>query len=229
MKNWELHREDLLTPNEFAKLRACLNARAEVAGSRNTFTAIQDRAVCFLAVWTGLRRAEIAALQCGDIHLTNEKPYLCVRHGKGDKFREVVLSPECRAFFKRFLNAKADRGESVEGDAVLFRPQRGARYTADGIYRIWKAACKRAGIPPRSIHKARHFFATALYGATKDLRLVQKQLGHSRITTAEVYTQVDDSDALAGMSALDKRLKAAVPETREYGTDSAQKPSKIAG
>ena len=228
MKNWELHREDLLTPNEWAKLRASLNARAEVAESRCTWTAIQDHAICNFAVWTGLRRAEIAALNSGDLHLLNDEPFVVVQHGKGDKYRRVVLSPESRAHMKRFLRAKAERGESVEADAPLFRPQRGARYTGDGIYRVWKAACRRAGIPPRSIHKARHFFATKLYGATKNLLTVRKQLGHARVTTTQVYTDVDDAEVFAGMAALDKSLKT-LPTTRELGTDSAPKPSKIAG
>ena len=207
MKPWTLKREDLLTPAEWAKLRATLNARAELAETRSTWAAVQDRAICLLAAWTGFRRAELAALDCGDVHLTNDRPYIVVRHGKGDQYREVLLSPECRAFLKRFLKSKKARHQPTEGFAPLFLPQRGTRYTADGISRVWKSACKRAGIPARSIHKARHLFATSLYAATKDLRLVQKQLGHARITTTTVYADVYDDATLEGMKALDKVLR----------------------
>ena len=59
-----------------------------------------------------------------------------MRNGKGGKHREVILSPECRAFMKRFLKAKADHVRQIDANAVLFLPQRGSRYTSDGIYRV---------------------------------------------------------------------------------------------
>jgi integrase len=228
MKAWSLRREDLMTPQEWAKLRMSLNARAELAERRRSWSAIQDRAICFLAVWAGLRRAELAALNCGDIYLTNDRPYVVVRHGKGDQYREVLLSPECRAFLKRFLKEKRARGEPVEGLAPLFLPQRGTRYTADGIYRVWKSSCSRAGIPARSIHKARHLFASVLYAATKNLRLVQKQLGHARVTTTTVYTDIFDEDTLAGMKALDKALKT-LPTPPKSGRVCPEKRAESAG
>lgn len=228
MKAWTLHREDLLTPQEWLKLRASINARAEVSERRRTWRAVQERAICMTAAWTGLRRAELSALNCGDLHLTNERPFLVVRHGKGDQFREVLMSPDGRAFLKRFLKAKAERGASIEGIAPLFLPQRGTRYTGDGISRVWKSACRKAGIPARSIHKARHLFGTCLYSATKDLRLVQKQLGHARVTTTTVYADVFDEDALAGMKSLDKALRI-VPETPEGGRVRTSGSPKSAG
>lgn len=216
MKTWSLRRQDLLTGQEWAKLRASLNARAELAEMRGAWTAIQDRAICFVAVWTGLRRSELAALNRADLFLANERPYIVVRHGKGDKHREVIVSPDCRAFIKRFLKAKAERGAAAAEDAPLFVTQRGQRYTADGLYRVWRSACRFAGIPARKIHAARHYFATALYTATRDMRLVQKQLGHSRITTTQVYADLEDSEMLAGMSLLDKRLRmSATRQTEE--------------
>ena len=207
MKAWSLHREDLMTPGEFARLRGSLNARAELAEKRRTWTAIQDRAICMTAVWTGLRRGELAALDCGDLHLPTDRPFVVVRRGKGSRYREVVLSPDARSFLRRYIRAKTRRGDPSGPRDPLFWTQRRSRYTGDGIYRVWIAACKRAGILGRSVHKARHLFATTLYGATRDLRLVQKQLGHARVTTTTVYADVSDDLALAGMRALDDRLR----------------------
>ena len=228
MKSWSLRREDLLEPREWARLRASLNSAAEVAERRRTWTAIQARAICFIAAWTGLRREELARLNVGDLRLTNDRPFLIVRRGKGGAYREVILSPDARRFLKRYLRAKDEYGEPVGPRSAVFRPQRGDRYTPDGIYRVWKAACCRAGLPPRSIHKARHLFASALYAVTKDLRLVQKQLGHERITTTTVYADVFDEDALAGMKALDKALRT-LPVPPKNGRVRASRGRNPAG
>ena len=65
--------------------------------------------------------------------------------------------------------------------------------TAQGLQRIWKRAIKRASLPKElSIHSARHTLATHLLKKTGNLRLVQKQLGHSSpVTTANLYADVD--------------------------------------
>lgn len=207
MKTWTLRREDLLLPSEWQKLKSSLNARAELAEKRRRFTAVQERAICFVLVWTGARRAELAALTCGDVHLLNDRPYIVIRMGKGGRYREVVISPDCRVFLKRFLKAKEAHGQPVTDDAPLFLPQRGNRYSGSGVARVWRNACHRAGIPIRSAHKARHFFASRLYQATRDIKQVQRQLGHSKITTSQVYVELEDSELFKGMEAMDRLLQ----------------------
>lgn len=205
MKTWQLRREDLLTQEEWRRLQAYLNREAELAEIRGTWTAIQDRAICFTAVWSGLRRAELAALKVGDLYLTNELPYIVVRSGKGGKSREVACSDRLRVLLKNFLRAR-NLDRERDADQYLFRPQRGDRYTPDGIYRVWKTACEAAGIPPRSIHKARHLYGQLVYESTKDLRFLQKQLGHSRITTTQVYVEISPSEVERNLELLDRAL-----------------------
>jgi integrase len=229
VKTWELSREDLMTPEEWGRLRSHLEREAQLAEVRRTWTAIQDRAICYAAVWSGLRRAELAALNVGDLFLKNDRPYLVVRHGKGDKYRSVAISPSLRVLLKRFLAA---RGLDRDRDAALalFRPQRGERYTADGIYRVWKTACKEAGIPPRSIHKARHLFGQVLYEATEDLRFVQKQLGHSRITTTQVYVEISAAKAEKNLKLFDRSLlaRAKSAEDKNDGEEGYAVPDEKA-
>jgi site-specific recombinase XerC len=202
MKQWELHREDLIEPNEYKILKSFLTRQYDLANLRGAFTAIQDRAICFLAFYTGLRRSEIANLDIQDLYLTNDRPYIVVRHGKGDKHREVLISNDCRAMLKAFI--KVRRESTCD---ALFVPQRGERYTGDGIYRVFKTAMEEAGLPPKSIHKARHYNGMMLYSASKDIRFVQKQLGHSRITTSQVYVDIVAEDAQENLENLDKALK----------------------
>lgn len=202
MKTWGLRREDLMQPEDWKRFRVFLNAGHDLARSRNAYTAIQDRAVCLFAVYTGLRRSEISDLHLGDIFLTNENPYIIVRNGKGQKYREVLISSDCRIMLKSFLKVRRESKCNA-----LFVPQRGEKYTGDGIYRVWKTAMKEAGLPPRSIHKARHYNGMMLYSSSKDIRFVQKQLGHSRITTSQVYVDITAEDAKENLESLDKALK----------------------
>ena len=198
MKNWRLHREELMTDEDWTKFSSQLNIKVL---SKN-WTDIQDRAICMIAVWTGLRRSELADLDIQDLHLDDNRPYIIVRHGKGDKYREVLVSEDCKAFILDFLILRKQRG----GDA-LFSPQRGDRYTGDGLYRVWKTALADAGLEHKSMHKARHYNATKLYEVTKDLVFVKEQLGHARITTTQVYAHVLDHEASRHLSNFDNSLK----------------------
>lgn len=202
MKQWGLKREQLLQPDEWRRFASYLKEKSEIATIRNTFTGLQDRAICCFAIYTGLRRAEIANLVLTDLYLTNECPYIVVRSGKGDKYREVLISDDCRRLVKQFLKIRRETTSNA-----LFVPQRGDRYTGDGIYRVWKTAMKDAGLPPRSIHKARHYNGMMLYSGTKDIKFIQKQLGHSRITTSQVYVDIVAEDAKENLDNLDKALK----------------------
>jgi integrase len=196
MKNWQLHREELLTDEEWNKFKLYLEERVK----NGNWTDYQDRAICYFAVWTGLRRSEIADIKLSDLNL-GYRPYIIVRNGKGSKYREVLISQECSLFIKYFLKTRHNNGEH------LFIPQRGMKYTGDGIYRVWKTALKDAGLPHRSIHKARHYNGSKLYQITKDPKFVQEQLGHSRITTTEVYMHVFDDEAQKHLQNFDNSLK----------------------
>ena len=96
-----------------------------------------------------------------------------------------------------------------DGEQHLFRPQRTEAYTPNGIYRVWRTACHASGIPTRSIHKARHYYGLKQYEASHNLRHFQKQLGHSRITTTQVYVDVSAASAQEDLNALDKSLTRA--------------------
>ncbi len=202
MKTWSLKREQLLQPDEWRRFASYLKEKAEIASIRDTFTALQDRAICLFAIYSGLRRSEIADLELEDLHLANVDPFIVVRSGKGDKYREVLISDDCRRLVKQFLKVRGERSSHA-----LFIPQRNDRYTGDGIYRVWKTAMKDAGLPPRSIHKARHYNGMMLYSASKDMRFVQKQLGHSRIVTTQVYVDIVAEDAKDNLDSFDKALR----------------------
>ena len=207
MKTWTLNRRDLMTLQEWKTLRAHLNRALDRAPARANWLVTQTRAICLLAAWTGLRRAELAALNQGDLFLEHEQPFVVVRNGKGGKDGEGLLIPAARALLKTFLRDQRERGMQMGEDKPVFRPKRGDRYTGNGIYRVWTAALAAAELPHRGIHKARHLYAMTLYEQSGwNLRLVKEQLRHSRITTTEVYTTVTDVAAGAALAEANKAL-----------------------
>jgi len=220
-KSWTLRRDDLMTREELLTLLRHLRERAELAERRRTKTAIRNEAIVMTAVATGLRRSEIAALDIGDLRLHNENPYLVVRHGKGDKYREVPLSSRFRAFLKRYLRIKEQWGEPLAADAVVFLGERG-RYSGGGVARVFKKSCVDAGLRPSlHVHAARHFLGAQLYSLTKDLMLVKKILGHSRSATTDVYVQLEDANVRDGLTRYDALLSGA---QRRAGSSS--KPTR---
>lgn len=223
-KQWVLRRDDLMTRDDWARLRRWLRERVELAEARGAKTAIRNEAVVLTAVATGMRRSEIAALNVGDLRLHNESPFLIVRRGKGGKYREVPISPKFRAYLKRHLRFKESWGEPLDADAPLFVGARG-RYTGNGLNRLFRKCCVAAEIRPLHIHSARHFLGSQLYGISKDLMLVRKVLGHSRVATTQVYVELKDSHLRESLDQYDVLLSGAIREPRANG--AATKPRAI--
>jgi len=149
---------------------------------------LRDRAMLELLFSTGLRVSELINLNYEQINL--ERGEMAVL-GKGKKERIVFISAEAADWLKKYFLA---RGESA---GPLFRSDYGSkkagRLTARTIERIVKKYALLAGIVKKvSPHTIRHSFATDLLIAGADLRSVQSLLGHSSITTTQVYTHLTD-------------------------------------
>lgn len=197
MQTWRLHREDLLKDEEWQAFKVYLDSRIN-----KNWTNTQDHAICMISIWTGLRRSEIANLNITDLFLYPVRPFIVVRHGKGDRYREVLISDDCKNYLEGFIHKRISQGKA------LFIPQRGERYTGDGIYRVWTTALKDAKLPHRSIHKARHYNGSKLYEITKDPKFVQEQLGHSRLSTTEVYIHLNSKQAEQHLKNFDNIIKS---------------------
>ncbi len=155
---------------------------------------MRDRALLELLFSTGLRVSEIANLNINQINLGKDE--FTVR-GKGDKLRIVFISPDARTWVKRYLDKRHDSDE-----ALFIRYDRGRakrmksddediRLTPRSIQRIVKHYAAKAGITKDiTPHTLRHSFATDLLQNGADIRSVQTLLGHSSITTTQVYTHL---------------------------------------
>lgn len=188
-KAWELDPKKFLSIDEVKRLSAVSREN-----SLSLFdVAIRDYFVIDLGLSTGLRVMEMTKLNCGDLDLESNVPSLIVNKGKGNKKRRVFFNNDFRDHCREYLNWKQSIGESIDADKpLLLSTKTGGHLTTRALQKAFKRCAKMANLPSHyAIHSLRHSFATFLLKASGwNLRLVQKQLGHSKITTTQVYADV---------------------------------------
>ncbi|MFC1677765.1 tyrosine-type recombinase/integrase [Planctomycetota bacterium] len=165
----------------------------------------RDYFIIHLALATGLRVSEIAQLNCGDIYIDEKTSSLIVRKGKGGKKRLVRFNSEFKKHYEEYLKWKQIGNEPVGPDSpLLISSHTGGHMTPRAIEKAFKRVAAKAGLPEHySIHSLRHTFACELYKASGyNLRLVQKQLGHSNSKTTEVYADVMNPDVTKSLEKM---------------------------
>ncbi|HEY5694605.1 MAG TPA: tyrosine-type recombinase/integrase [Gaiellaceae bacterium] len=139
--------------------------------------ALRNRALVELVYSAGLRSAEAVGLDLGDVDFEQELVH--VRRGKGGKERVVPLGEEAAVWLGRYLREARPSLATGAHDA-LFLSTRGRRLDTSTLRRI---------VPHP--HRLRHAFATHLLDGGADLRTIQELLGHSSLSTTQVYSHVD--------------------------------------
>ncbi|MCK5595117.1 site-specific integrase [bacterium] len=201
---WTLHAGKFLTIKEVRKLRKVLTERKEIAERRGNKVAVRDWFVIDLALSTGLRVQEIADLKCADISVNDNFCYLIVNNGKGHKKRLVRFNGDLKKHFLNYLQwkQKIEEGTKPE-DPLIVSSNTHGHLTKMALQKTFYRSAKRAGVQGHSIHHLRHTYASHLYKASGfNLRLVQKQLGHSSIKTTEVYADVFNEDMEKALERL---------------------------
>lgn len=160
----------------------------------NTTIGLRDRAILELLFSSGLRVSELCNLNRDHINL--KRGEFMVR-GKGQKDRPVFISPEATEWLASYLTTRHDRAQPLfirySGFKTGDDKGESFRLTPRSVQRIVQHYARMAGITKRvSPHTLRHSFATDLLMNGADLRSVQSMLGHSNISTTQVYTHVTD-------------------------------------
>ncbi|MXY24666.1 MAG: site-specific tyrosine recombinase XerD [Acidobacteria bacterium] len=192
--------EDLRPPRSWPALPSALSAEAidTLIAQPDTGTpaGLRDRALIELLYATGLRVTELVSLRPGDLNLRHG--YLtCL--GKGNKERLVPMGAPAVEWVTRYRDEARPALLKGRTSSWLFVNARGGgKLSRVGFWKKLKQYGQRAGLPrDLSPHVLRHSFATHLLERGADLRSIQTLLGHSDLSTTQIYTHV-----------LDARLKA---------------------
>jgi len=150
---------------------------------------IRNSAMLELLYATGIRVSELVNIKLNDINLS--VGFIRVS-GKGSKERLVPVGEVAILKLKKYISDVRERFVKEDTD-YLFLTRRGKRMTRQGFWKVIKALALKSGIEGARVtpHIIRHSFATHLLEGGADLRSIQELLGHSSITTTEIYTHIN--------------------------------------
>ncbi len=150
---------------------------------------VRDRALLETLYSTGMRRMELAGLSLYD--LDPERGTLMIRQGKGKKDRMVPIGERALAWIEKYL-ADVRPGLVVEPDqGALFLTAEGQAFTPNRLTQLVREYVVAAAIGKSgACHLFRHTMATLMLEGGADIRFIQQMLGHAKLETTQIYTQV---------------------------------------
>jgi integrase/recombinase XerC len=175
-------------------------------GEEDSVVSLRDRAMFELLYSSGLRLGELVALNVDDGRLDLSQGEVTVT-GKGAKTRTVPVGAKARDALRQWLLVRNNL--ATQSEKAVFVGSRGKRIAPAVVGARLRAWARRRGLnQPVHPHMLRHSFATHLLQSSQDLRAVQEMLGHSSISTTQVYTHLD-------FQALAKVYDAAHPRAKK--------------
>lgn len=146
---------------------------------------IKHKAIIAVIYGCGLRLGEVINLKANDINA--KRNVIIIKQSNSQKERYVALSDN-------LLNPLRDYYEAYKPNIYLFEGRKGGMYAARSVQNIFKNACFGAKISKcASVYTLRHSYATHLLESGIDIKIIQKLLGHSRVKTTQIYTQVSNA------------------------------------
>ena len=199
--------EDLDTPQKFSYLPKFLTEeeidRLFATPDISTEEGIRDRAMLELMYAAGLRVSELVALKQAEVDV-HSGVVNC--HGKGSKERRVPVGKSAIHWLQQYASVKAGYGKSPYPNLFLHR---GKPLTRQLAWTMIKTYAEKIGLEHVSPHTLRHSFATHLLQHGADSRSVQALLGHSDISTTQIYTHITDRHLRAAYDNHHPRARAA--------------------
>ncbi len=169
----------------------------------SNFENIRNKVILELLYSSGLRISELAGVKLENFNF--DLNFIRVR-GKGSKERIVPFGTPAKEALKTYLPLRRQYEKS--GKSYMFITKNGLPFTRQGLWKIIKKAALLTGIDKNiTPHMLRHTFATHLLEGGADLRSIQQMLGHSSISTTEIYTHTDISHLKAQHSKFHPRNK----------------------
>ena len=162
----------------------------------NTPNDVRDRAMFELMYSAGLRVSELVTIKIEDVFFSEN---LLKVQGKGGKERIIPFGKVAKEKIKEYMGKERNhllnlkKNTNTPNSGILFLNRFGSMLTRQGVWKRMKKIATSIGLDVK-LHTLRHSYATHLLKGGADLRSVQMLLGHSSITTTEIYTHVDSKD-----------------------------------
>lgn len=174
---------NILTLQEVLRVFAVIDT-TEPVGLRN-------RAALEVIYSAGLRSGELEKLNVGDLDLGQR---VLLVHGKGNKMRYVPIGTEAQKSLQQYLTAGRPKFRAAGSQALFLSSLRG-RMDIQSLQRYYRRYAQKAGITKSvDLHGLRHTCATHMLKNGADIRYIQTLLGHSSLTSTQIYTRVEPSD-----------------------------------
>ncbi len=203
-----LSRTKYMSKDEILKLRTYTEAMAlrDLARGRSRF--IRSWMIIDVLTSCGVRASECRFIKLKDLNLNRKEPMLRVvgkgHNGRGPKIRFVNIPTSLRKHLTEFVAWKKLAGDAMDESDYLFpSSKRGRPFSLNGIQKRFKSLAREAGLAGHhSCHSCRHSYAVYLYERTKNLRLIQRELGHSNVSTTTIYADVTAEQAAESVNGL---------------------------
>ncbi len=181
--------DNIHMPKKWERLPKALSISEVMGLLQSSFsekTVLRDSAMLELLYSSGLRVTELVRIKLGDIHF--DAGFVRIM-GKGAKERVVPINTRALKKVRRYMEKERPETLKKRQSTYLFVTRMGKPMSRQRFWQTLKAIGKQAGLEI-SPHTIRHCFATHLLEGGADLRSVQKMLGHSDISTTQIYTKV---------------------------------------
>ena len=202
---WVMDESKCLSAEEIRKLRQhCKNER-ELGIQEKKFSKVRNWFMIELALNAGLRVEEMASLKHKNLLLDGARSSILVT-GKGEKRRAVWISTKFKDECLEYIKYKRDFAYPTDEDSYLLNNLKGTKITKRALQKFFKNILRETNLPPHYyIHCLRHTYSTFFLKASQNnYRFLQNQLGHSSMTTTQVYAAVVESE---GRRALENLFK----------------------
>ncbi len=155
----------------------------------------RNYAIVMTLLNSGLRIEECLSLRLNNINLNTGKGKVI---GKGSKIRDFNISPNALEVLKEYIDNYRNEYKFAKTSPYIFVSTKGKRLNPTSINAIFNYRSDNKITP----HMLRHYYATAVYQNTKDILLVKGQLGHSHLSTTEIYTHQSENDKKKMLDAV---------------------------
>jgi integrase/recombinase XerD len=150
---------------------------------------LRDRAIMETYYASGIRRMELANLNVGDVDQV--AGIIHVNHGKGGKDRRVPIARRTCCWISRYLEVTRPQLVRPNSGDALYLDRKGLRFRGHQLSKLVGDHIRRAGVRQfGSCHLFRHSMATLMHESGADIRYIQEMLGHTSISTTQIYTHV---------------------------------------